>query len=74
MVASISEKRKMNIFRRRAGQEFANAARRANQGAEKCKKSRAAQRVLLPRASRNVEWVDGSEASIGAGASPLPTR
>src|SRR6476659_8470689 len=31
LVVYISEKRKLNIFRGRAGQEFADAARRANQ-------------------------------------------
>jgi hypothetical protein len=81
LAACISEKRNPDIFRKGAGQEFANAARRANQLAEKHKKDcSAALSYPSPKAQRSPNAATNSwkraylevQRMIDRGGTPSP--
>jgi len=67
LVVYISEKRKLNIFRGRAGQEFADAARRANQLTKNVAKwlRRRAFFSLPPAQASRAGGVEANEARSG---------
>jgi hypothetical protein len=72
----ISEKQKRIIFRERAGQEFATAARRANHLVKKIAEEAAAQPLSYPSPKRSVaaQGGEGGEGGIGGLRPPYLIR